>query len=149
MKSSNRILLWFAIAIASLLVITTVLVVTTGKRSEILLPEDTPQGAVQRYLLAVKDQDYRKAFSYLAPQYTIDYDNWRRSVAGAANSGWKASMGTTIITGSEATVEVEISVFRPAGPFEDPVRANRIAFSLKKLGNYWLITSPTDVWWLY
>ena len=155
MKSSSRLLLGFSIGICVLIIATIVLVLTTGSQSTTLLPEDTPEGTIQRFLLAVQDNDFEKAYSYISTTPLNDEkispaEMWRRSISGyTSNSVWKATIGKATTKGDQSTVKVNIEVFRPGGPFQDPVRSNNISFFLKKEGPSWLITSPIDIWWIY
>ena len=155
MKSSNRWLYYFGIAIGLLVVVTVVLALTVGSPSESnLLSQDTPEGTVQRFLLAVKDGDYLAAESYLAPP---DSENTRPEIDALKNRistsgedpGWKASLGDTEITGNEATVGVTVDVFRPRGPFENSVDTYQVTFFLTRESGEWKITSPLNIWWLY
>jgi len=151
--SSRRWLATFGLAIVVLITVTVVLVLTTVSRGdEPLLPEDTAEGTVQRFLLAIRDEDYLAAESYLSP--TIDdkiaYDLRRTQVAGSSERpGWKATLGKSAVRNDEATVDVTVNVFRPRGPFENSVRTYRITFYLKKEVTSWKITSPANLWWLY
>lgn len=156
MRSSNRTLMGFGIAIGVLIITTIILVLTLGKGNTDLLAEDTPEGVVQRYLLAIQEENYQSAFSYFSPQDPKDignpvmtYDEWLMSVRNNSNSTWKASLGAFKITGDSATVDVMIDVFRPGGPFANPVNTNNETFILKKSGSSWLIISPTYLYWLY
>jgi len=48
------------------LIVASVVVVFLGDRGDTaLLPEDTPEGIVQRYLQAIEDGDSRRAYGYL------------------------------------------------------------------------------------
>ncbi len=153
MRSSRRWLFTFGLAIGVLVIVTVALVLTTASPADKpLLPEDTPEGTVQRFLLAVRDEDYLAADSYLSP--TIDdkiaYDLRRSRPAGSGDDpGWKATLGKSIVRDDEATVDVTVDVFRPRGPFENSVRTNQVTFFLKKEGTSWKITSPVNIWWLY
>jgi hypothetical protein len=160
MKTSNRILLGFGIGIAALVIITIVLVFTLGQKAAPLLSENTPEGTVQRYLQAIQDKDYTKAYSYIAPIPTpTDYpkgyppaqsfEYWIQSAQNAANNNWRATLGKTIINGDNATVGIKVEVFRSGGLFNNPVYSNNVTFSLKKVNNLWLITSPTELYWIY
>ena len=116
------------------------------------MPEDTPEGTVQRFLLAVRDEDYLAAESYLSPPIDdkVAYDLRRNRVAGLGEGpGWKATLGKSVVRNNEATVDVVVDVFRPSGPFENSVRTYRVTFFLKKEGASWKITSPVNLWWLY
>lgn len=153
MKSSSRWLLTFGVAIGILVIVTVVLVLTLpGGESVSLLPEDTPEGTVQRFFLALEAEDYLKAYSYLSSsvQEERPYERWSRPfVSGEERPGWKATLGKSVIKDNEATVDVVVDVFRPRGPFEDPVRSRHITFFLKKEGASWRITAPDNLWLIY
>ncbi len=156
MRTSNRTLLGFGIAIGVLIITTIILVLTLGKGSANLLAENTPEGVVQRYLLAIQEENYQTAFSYLSPKDpkdmdnpVITYDEWLMSIRNNSNSTWKASLGAIKITGDSASVDVMIDVFRPGGPLMNPVNTNNETFVLKKAGSSWLIIPPTYLYWLY
>jgi hypothetical protein len=150
--TSRRWLLAFGLAIGVLIIVTVALVLTTASPgAETLLPEDTPEGTVQRFLLAVRDGDYLVAESYLSSEMDdkIAYDLRRSRVGFGEESGWKATLGESVVRGDEATVDVVVDVFRPGGPFENPVRTSRVTFFLEREGTSWSITSPLNLWWLY
>jgi hypothetical protein len=152
MKTSNRWLLIFGAAIGALVIVAIVLVLTLPAKEAPLLPEDTPEGTVQRYLLALEAEDYATAWSYLSPPASekLTYEDWMRSaVSSGEKPGLKATLGKSAITGSTATVDVVVDVFRPSGPFDNPVSTNHFSFVLTKQGTSWKITSPTYVWWFY
>ena len=156
MKTSNRTLVGFGIGIAALVIITIILVLTLGRSNQTLLPENTPQGVVQRYLQAVQEKNYQVAYNYLTPADPKipngpfqSYDNWVMSTQNSNNSTWKANLGSVNTNGYNATVEITIDIFRPVGPFGNPVNTNTMTFVLKKTGANWMIISPTDLYWLY
>ena len=153
MKPSSRWLLIFGAAIGVLVIVAIVLVFTMGRPGGApLLPEDTPQGTVQRYFLALQAEDYVTAYSYLSPPPSakLTYDDWVRSIyTPTEKSEWKVTLGKKAVSDSEATVDVVIDVFRPGGPFDNPVSTQRVTFFLKQEGTSWKITSPWDVWWLF
>lgn len=153
--NSRRWLIIFAVIIGVLAITTVSLVLLTKENQAALLPGDTPQGVVQRYLIAVREQDYREAYGYLSfdpSQKIVTYDDWLRRVGGTSRpyqATWKATLGKTTQNGDNASVEVSIDTFRPEGPFADPVRNQLIVFQLAKIGGKWLITSPIYIYWIY
>jgi hypothetical protein len=166
MKTSSRALIGFGIGIAVLVILTIVLVLTLGQRNPTLLPENTPQGTVQRYLVAIQEKEYQKAFGYLAPldpndpnyikepPYVKDYplysyEEWLRSAGDSGDTTWKANLGKVNISGESAYVEVIIEVFRPGGPFDNAVHTNKTTFTLKKAESGWLIIDPRYLYWRY
>lgn len=154
MKTSGRFLLGFGIVIVVVVAVAVILALIGGNEPVKLLPEDSAEGTVQRYLMAVKEQDYVKAYTFISPQSeyfkTNPYDNWVRSTQSMrGNSSWKASIVKSTIRDNSATIEVAVDVFRPGGPLENPVNTNRIIFLLQKENSKWLINSPVDLYWLY
>jgi hypothetical protein len=160
MKTSSRALIGFGIIIAVLIIVAITLVLTLGKGNPPLLSENTPQGIVQRYLIAIQEKNYPAAYNYLAPPDTSDpnyvkgsplssFDNWVMTTQYAGNSTWKANLGKVTILGATANVEIIVDHFRPEGPFGNPVNTNNLTFFLKTVDSKWLITSPLDLYWLY
>jgi len=160
MKTSSRALLGFGIGIVVLVMITIGLVLTLGKGNPPLLAENTPQGVVQRYMIAIQGKNYQAAYTYLAPVDPNDpnypkgspiysFENWVMSAQNSGNTTWRANLGKVSISGDTANVDTIIDTFRPNGPFGNPVNSHSVTFFLKKVGANWLITSPMDLYWLY
>lgn len=155
MSNSRRFLLGFGISILVIVAVAVIIAIIGSNQPVKMLPENSPEGTVQRFLTAVKDRDYTKAYDFLAPQTGTDkvntLDQWVRSTQYSRDttSSWKASIVKSTITDDNASVEVAIDVFRPNGPFADPVSSNHITFLLQKAGDLWLIEQPVDLWWLY
>ena len=152
MKSSSRWLLAFGVTIGVLVIAAVVLVLTMPTPETRLLPEDTPEGIVQRYFLALQAEDYVTAYSYLSPPPTAKYpyEEWRGPfISSEEKPEWKVTLGKSAVRGNEANVEVTVDTFRPSGPFDNPVRTQHVTFFLKKEGTSWKISSPWDVWWLF
>jgi hypothetical protein len=151
-KSSSRWLLAFGATIGVLVIVAIVLVLTMPTPETRLLPENTPEGIVQRYFLALKTGDYIKAYSYLIPPPSekYPYQEWSGPFSSSGEKPeWQARVVKSAVSDSEATVDVVVDVFRPGGPFDNPVRTNQITFFLKKEGTSWKITSPTYVGWFF
>lgn len=154
MKVSNRLLIIFGSIIGILIIVTTVLALTNSSNEQpSLLPDNTPDGVVQRFILAVKDGDYQTAYSYLYPYeggVYLSYDTWRQRLPTQVsdNTSWKATIGQTNIKGGSATVNVIFDIFRPGGPFGNPDQTNQVQFVMTKQAGDWLISSPLYIYWL-
>jgi hypothetical protein len=153
-NASRKFLLGFGIVIVVVVAVAVTLAIVGGNQSPQLLDENTPEGTVQRYLLAVKDKDYPRAYSYLSPQSeylkTNPYEDWVRSLQNNRNnSSWKAGIVRSSVKENDATVEVSIDVFRADGALSNPVNSNTITFVMKKQSGKWMIDSPVDLYWLY
>jgi len=149
---SRRWLIIFTIIIGVLAIVTVSLVLLTKGDQITLLPDDTPQGVVQRYLIAIQEQDYREAYNYLDPSKETSYSRWKPTFDGIYRmtpATWKATLLKTTQNGYSASVEVSIDKFRPEGPFSGMTGNQLITFQLAKIEGRWLITSPTYVYWIY
>ena len=155
MKSPNRLLLGIGVAIVALAAIAVALVLFTQNNVSLLSP-DTPEGTVQRFLIAVQDKDYRQAYSYLQiteKDVKVPYAEWVRDVpifiSPPSQTAWKATLGKTTVSGNNAGVEVLIDTFRPGGPFENSTYTQQVYFQLTKIGDSWLITTRPPLYWFY
>jgi hypothetical protein len=152
-SSSRRWLIIFTIIVGILVVATISLVLLTKENKAALLPENTPQGTVQRYLIAVQEKDYQSAFNYISfdPQEKIQtYYDWISMLPQmSSQSEWKATLGKTTQNGDNATVEITIDTFRPGGPFANSVSSQQLVFQMVKIDGKWLIRSPTYIYWIY
>ncbi|UCC17161.1 MAG: hypothetical protein JSU58_01025, partial [Dehalococcoidales bacterium] len=149
MKSSNKWLLGFGTAIGILVILAVVLVLTMPGNEEIeLLPADTPEGVVQRYIFAIEDGNYEEAYDYLSPSALEEdlrygtYEEWAgmfmyREWADA----WRAVIDEPEIRGDKATVSVTIEIFNPDGVFSNPVDTRYYPFTLEKQEGIWKIIS--------
>jgi hypothetical protein len=148
-RRSNRTALVFAAAALLMVVITVVLVFSWG-RSPALMPENTPQGVVQRYLIALEQNDQARAAQYLGPP--LSSDNSLKELPGFppflgapssyyAGPTWKASLGDVAATGNAATVRVIFEISTSPQAFGSQTFQNYITYQLSRNGNSWLIVS--------
>jgi len=153
MNSSSKWLIIFAGIIGALAVLAVVLVFSTQGKNVTLLPADTPQGTVQRYLITLENQDYQQAYTYLSPNMSgmMSYNDWltQNTNRPAGQTGWRATLGKTVQNGGYATVDVMIETSYPGGMMSGSQSNLPITFDLTETGNSWLITSPTDIYWIY
>jgi len=155
MKSHNRLLIGFGIAIALLVIVAVALVLSTGQQQPALLPQDTPEGTVQRYLMAIQNKDFNAAYDFLSAADTQDNpkpftrDMWISQGRGMQDLSWKANLGKVSVTGDRAVVEVSIHTFRSGGPFDDNTNSHNVTFYLEKQDGKWLITTPRELYILY
>lgn len=153
MNSSSKWLLIFTGIIGVLAVLAVVLVLFTQGKNVTLLPADTPQGTVQRYLIALENSDYQQAYTYLSPNMPdgAPYSQWltQNQNAPAGQTGWRATLGKVVQNGSYATVAVAIETSYPGGVMSSSQSDIPVTFDLTETGNSWLITSPSYIFWIY
>jgi len=133
-----------------LLVIAALLVFFT-RQSLAYLAEDTPEGVVHNYVLAVLNKDYRKAYSYLADlEYKPTYEEFRQTFVtgylGTADQGFKIGKGEVV--GDEATVEI-IIIYAPSDPFSSGYNNLGEARLIRQDGRWKISSLPAYNFWNY
>jgi len=104
-----------------LLVIVAVIVVLMRGQAEEYIADDTPEGVVHNYFLALQRQDYDKAHGYLSDELKAkpDLDQFITSVGNFNNRSEDAlKIGETTIDDDRAQVQVSITTYRNRGPFD-------------------------------
>ncbi len=146
----DRFLTGILIGIA-LLIVAALVVFFTRQNRAVYATENTPDGVVHNYVLAILNKDYSRAYGYLA-----DLDNkptfseFRQAFAvgrlSPASNGIK--VGRASVTGEDATVEVSM-VYTPGDPFSSGYN-NVGTTQLVRQGGAWKISSmPTYNLWDY
>ena len=146
----DRFLTGILIGIA-ILIVAALSVFFTRQNTQTYVSEDTPDGVVHNYVLALLNKDYPKAYNYLA-----DLDNkptlnqFRQAFAvgklNPSNNGIK--IGRANITGEDATVEVSM-VYTPNDPFSGGYNDVGSAQLVKQNGAWKISSMPTYNLWDY
>ena len=134
-----------------LLVVVALAVFFTRKDSQTYIAEDTPEGVVHNYVLAVLNRDYEKAYGYLADlDYKPTYADFRRAfLNGEVNPQNQAvDIGTSDITSDTATVELQL-ISGSSDPFSSGYRNNQTADLVKQEGKWKLTLMPQYNFWGY
>lgn len=153
MRSSSRVLIIIGAVVAVLAILAVAVGLMAGDRTR-LLPEDSPEGAVQRFLLAVQASDYTKAYGYLGSRLkarcAFDYFLEQRP-RGKIEEIQANIMGTNSFDG-RVEVKILVTRFRTEGgfvpPFESPASSYPETFVLAQEEGRWLFTQPPwPVYW--
>jgi hypothetical protein len=134
-----------------LLVVIALAVFFTRKDSQTYVSDDTPEGVVHNYVLAVLNKDYEKAYSYLAEMnHKPIYADFRRSfLNGEVNPANQAvDIGTSEIIGDTATVELQL-ISNPSDPFSTSYRNIQTADLVRQDGAWKLTLMPQYNFWGY
>lgn len=137
MKTSTRWLTGFGIGLAALIIVTLVLVFTVGQRNEPSFPANTPEGTVQRYLLAIQANDLEKAKTYIMKDSNYYF---KFSQILNRGSGFQVILIKTEVTGNNANVYVSYKPAVPPQPFGPRAFGLASEFTLEKYGDNWTIT---------
>ena len=112
------------------------------------LPDDTPNGVVNNYILSIIEKDYDRAYSYLVdntqkPQQIF----FQQELSRMANDINQISItvGEVFIEGQTATVQ--LSLRHPyERPFNNIGRYNEVAQLQKENGAWKIISMPYPLW---
>ncbi|MBK8899672.1 MAG: hypothetical protein IPM53_00690 [Anaerolineaceae bacterium] len=110
-------------------------------------PDDTPEGVVHNYLLALRQGEYERAYRYLSP----DLVNYPASAAefsdDIAQYRWEFRLDEDVtllvesgqINGRQATAVVQETSFYNSGLFNNNQYTRQFTMTLERSGDRWLI----------
>jgi hypothetical protein len=145
----DRFLTGILVGIAVLVVVALV-VFFVRRDTQSYVSEDTPEGVVHNYVLALLNDDYKKAYGYLAdledkPTYEQFRDTFIKGMVNPNNSG--VEVGTSQINGDTASVEVTM-IYNPSDPFSTGYRDVQRAILVRQ-GKAWKLSSMPYYFWGY
>ena len=143
MNSASRWLVGTGVVVAALVIASLAVGVLAGGDAE-PFPEDSPEGVVQRYLLALEDDDFRAAYGYFADdlRQTCSLQQFREDTRWAAERGRRVLFeGVEEIEGS-AIVTVRITTISTDAPFTPTESSFTESYVLERQGEAWRFTEP-------
>ncbi len=140
----DRFLTGILVGIA-VLIVAALAVFFIRKDSQSYVSENTPEGVVHNYVLAVLNGDYQKAYGYLAdledkPTYEQFRDAFIKGMVNPNNSA--VDVGKSEVDQDTASVEVSL-IYNPSDPFSTGYRNVQRAILVKQ-GSGWKISSMPD-----
>jgi hypothetical protein len=144
----DRFLTGILIGIVVLVVIA-LAVFFSRRGAQTYISEETPEGVVHNYVLAVLNKDYQKAYRYLAdlenkPTYEQFRDAFLKGMVNPNNSA--VDIGNSEINGDTASVEVAM-VYSQSDPFSTGYRDVQRAILVKQNGGWKLSSMPYYYFW--
>jgi len=134
-----------------LLVVVALAVFFARKDTQTYVPDDTPEGVVHNYVLAVLNKEYEKAYNYLADlEYKPTYEEFRQAFLNKEVNpdGQAVDIGGSTITGDEAIVDLSL-IYNSGDLFSSGYR-NVMTASLVKQGSMWKLSMmPQYNFWGY
>ena len=146
----DRFLIGILIGIG-VLVVVALGVFFTRQDSQTYVAEDTPEGVVHNYVVAVLNKDYERAYSYLAErEYKPTFTQFRQSsiTGNIYPENAALDVGTSVIADDEASVEVA-TIYNPSDPFSTGYRDTQRATLVKQDGNWKISLLPVFSFWDY
>lgn len=139
-------LIGVAVFVIALVVGGIVAAVVTGRGNADLLPLDSPEGIVQRFLLAMKDERYQEAYDYLASdlQERCSHEEFSRYASYSDLSDGHVTLEDSRVEDGTALVRARVAVFQPNVPFPSEYSYEQ-TYELRLEEGEWRLTRPD--WW--
>ena len=142
--SSGRWLAGITATVAALVVISLVVALATGSDEPTLLAEDTPEGTVQRYFVALDAADYEAAYALLADEARegCTLQEFRRQFSFDRFDGKESSrvrLGSTRPAGDNVEVTVRVTRFYGSPPFNVNESTSTYRYLLSESDEGWRI----------
>ena len=133
------------------LVVVALAVFFTRQDTQTYVAENTPEGVVHNYVLAILNREYERAYGYLADlENKPTYEEFRRPfLNGYVNPDNSAvDVGSSQISGDEASVEVT-QIYNSSDPFSTRYRDVQKAILVSQNGDWKLSSMPAYSFWDY
>ena len=146
----DRFLTGILIGIGVLIVVA-LAVFFSRKDTQTYIAEDAPEGVVHNYVLAILNNDYEKAYGYLADlEYKPTYEEFRRPFLNGyiRPDDTAVDVGISEISGDEASVEVS-QIYNSGDPFSSGYRDTQRAILVKQSGAWKISNMPAYNFWYY
>lgn len=141
--SSSRWLAGIALTVLALVIISITLALV-NRRAPALSPEDTPEGTVQRYLIAVQEDDADRAYGYLSSdlQEYCDYAHFLDSKDTRRNENERIVLKSSEIRGEQAIVRIEVTNTSLSPPFDVNEYSYPVQYVLEQEESVWRFSEP-------
>ncbi|HLF04140.1 MAG TPA: hypothetical protein VI855_02870 [Dehalococcoidia bacterium] len=142
--------------ILALIIASVAVALLNRPQDQTLLPEDTPAGTVQRYLLAIEEGETRQAYNYLSSdlQGKCTFDHFRDSTRWQMRGDSTDGRDTRVTLESERPlddaieVRVRITEFTVSAPFNVNEYSHTESYLLEELDGKWrFVNEPWPMSW--
>jgi hypothetical protein len=157
MKSTNKILIGIVAGVVLLVVIA--FIVTLRQPPPSYQDETTPDSIAHNYLLALRQNDYERAYGYLSPTlsgYPYDLDQFildieKRSWYFRQNEDVSLSINSTSVNNQTATVKVQETRYDDysllGNMFGENQSVRNFNITLRRSNGTWKIMNASNYYW--
>ena len=141
--ASGRWLAGITAVVGGLIVISLVVALATGSDEAPLLPADTPEGTVQRYIQALQAADYAAAHALLTEdaRERCPVDDLRARQRFETQDDVRVRLGATRPAGDDVEVTVHVTRFSASPPFGVSDSTSDYRYLLNETADGWRIIS--------
>jgi hypothetical protein len=142
-SSSSRWLAGIALTVLVLVIISVTLALV-NRRGPALSPEDTPEGTVQRYLIALQEDDINGAYDYLNSNLKeyCDYAHFQDSKDTRGSGNERIVLKSSEIREEQAIVRIEVTNTNLSPPFDVNEYSYPVQYVLEQEGDVWRFSEP-------
>lgn len=151
MRHIDRFLLAIVAGVVALVIVALALAMTRTPQG--YLPDTTPGGVAHNYVLAIKQRDDGRAYSYLSPElpgYPASLDAFaadtERYSWGFNRDSATLAVGDERVTGDRAVVTLSETRFYERGLFGSSQYTTDLSITLRRHGEAWKIVSADAYW---
>lgn len=136
MARSTVLLIGIGVVLAAAIAVAATVAALRGNEQE--FEAGTPERTVQEYLRAIEDRDATAAFAFLAPSLLSRCDPPREMVTQrGSGTSIRATLDETKISGTTATVRVQVSETFRDSPFSGGDFKQSVVFELEQVDGAW------------
>lgn len=152
MKQTDRLLLIIVGGI--ILLIVAVFILVLRRPVPQYQAENSPENSAHNYLLALRQQDYERAYSYLAPTLVNYPANLNEFIDDIQRNSWAFRLDADVSLAVEsvrtatdqATITIQETTFYHAGLFDSSQSVDTFAMRLSQTDGGWKITQADAYW---
>ena len=144
----DRFLTGILAGIGVLILLALVLFFTRKDDKKEYMTTGSPDATVYNYVLAITNEDYKKAYSYLAEKdYKPTYEKFRQSFfnGSVSTNNVGVDVGDAKIDGDDALVDLNL-VYSPNDPFSGGYSSTDRAQLVRQNGEWKLTYMPYNFW---
>lgn len=152
MKQTDKLLLGIVAGI--LILVAAAFVLVLSRPAPEYQPEDSPEHIAHNYLLALRQQEYERAYAYLSPNLINYPPTLNQFIQEIEDNSWSFRRDTDVtlavesvrVVANRATVTIEETRFYSSGLFDSYQSVTTFAMVLNQENGAWKITQADAYW---
>jgi len=152
MKQTDKLL--FGIVAGILILVVAAFILVLSRPAPEYQSGDTPENIAHNYLLALRQQEYEQAYTYLSPNLANYPPTLNQFIQDIEDNDWSFRLDTEVslavasarIINNQATVSIEETRFYNSGLFDSYQSVTTFTMELDQENGLWKITEAKAYW---